>query len=158
MPHKPGKGHHRREAALERKATQRHDFIGEADAERAEAKFREHEKLTSERNADTVKEMASELEELAGVKQDGSMGPEIPFRIPRSVDEGRRMIREAPEKLREKARERLEKLPEPAQKAIGFAETVAGFALIPVRLGWGLARELFQVPLEMLRVLRQREA
>ena len=159
MPRQTGKGSHRRkEAALTRKATQHHEFVGEADAERAEAKSREHEKIEAERSAETVREMAHELEHEAGLKQDGAMGPEIPFRIPRSIDEGKKLIREVPEAMREKARERLGKLPEPAQKAIGIADTVAGILMIPVRLGIGIARELLQVPVAMIRVLRSKEA
>ena len=158
MSRQTGKGSHRRkEAALERKATQRHRFIGEADTERAEAEFRKHERLESEESAETIREMARELERVAGIRTDGAMGPEIPFRIPRSIEEGKRIIREAPEAMREKARERLEKLPEPARQAIDLIGTLAGLAMVPVRLGYGIARDLLRVPMEMFRLLRQRE-
>ncbi|MCA1825917.1 MAG: hypothetical protein ABR567_18440 [Myxococcales bacterium] len=158
MSRHTGKGSHRRkEAALERKATQHHEFIGQAETERAEAEFRKHERLASEQNAETVKEMARELEQAAGLRTDGAMGPEMPLRIPRSIEEGKRMIREAPEAMREKAREKIEKLPEPARKAVDLVGTVAGMAMVPVRLGWNIARDLLQIPFTVLRVLRQRE-
>ncbi|MGZ6144352.1 MAG: hypothetical protein ACXWLM_13505, partial [Myxococcales bacterium] len=73
MPRQTGKGsHHRKEAAMTRKATQHQEFVGGAEPERAEAKFREHEKLEAERSAETVREMAHELEEAAGLKRDGA--------------------------------------------------------------------------------------
>jgi hypothetical protein len=151
-----GKGHRRsREAALERKATQHREFVGDADAERAEAEFRKHDRLEAEQNAETVKEMARELENAAGLRTDGSMGPEIPFRIPRSIEEGKKIIREAPDAMREKARERIEKLPEPARKAVEIAGDLAGLAMIPVRLGWNIARDLLRVPFAMVRALRE---
>lgn len=156
MSKQTGKGHRRsREAALERKATQHHDFVGQADAERAEAEFRKHERLEAEQNAETVKEMARELEQAAGLRTNGSMGPEIPFRIPRSVEEGKKIIREAPELMREKARERIDKLPEPARKAIEIASDLAGLAMVPVRLGWNLARDVLRLPFAMLRAMRE---
>ncbi len=85
------------------------------------------------------------------------MGPEIPFRIPRSIDEGKRMVREAPELLREKARERIEKLPEPARNAISAAEDVFGLMMVPARFFYALARDVLKVPFAMVRTLRQRE-
>jgi len=154
-----GKGSQRRRQALERKATQHHDVIGEAGPERAEAEFRKHERLEEERNVETVREMAKELEQVAGVsKGDGAIGPELPFRLPRSVEEGKRLIREAPDALRDKARERLEKMPEPAQKAILVAESMVQVMFAPMRIGWALARELMRLPVALLRVLRQQEA
>lgn len=156
MTRQTGKGHRRsREAALERKATQHREFVGDADAERAEAEFRKHDRLEAEQNAETVKEMARELENAAGLRTDGSMGPEIPFRIPRSIEEGKKIIREAPDAMREKARERIEKLPEPARKAVEIAGDLAGLAMIPVRLGWNIARDLLRVPFAMVRALRE---
>ena len=158
MPKQTGKGRQRRASALERKAVPHHDFIGEADAERAEAEFRKREAVDRERNQDAAREMAAELEEMAGVKHDGAMGPEIPFRIPRSVEEARKIIREAPDALREKARERLEKLPEPAQKALQVAESAISLMLAPARFGLRLVRGALKLPLTMLQVLREREA
>src|SRR2546422_6493875 len=53
----PGKGsqHQRRASAIERKATQHHDFIGETDAERAEAEFRKQDRQQQEENREVVK-------------------------------------------------------------------------------------------------------
>ena len=160
MPKQTGKGsRQRREAALERKATHHQEFIGGADAERAEAQFRKQERVEADRNEEAVREMAKELEQAAGLAQgDGAIGPELPLRIPRSIAEGKRMIREAPDALREKARERLEKMPEPARKAAELAQVTAALFLLPLRIGYGIAREVLRVPGAMLRALRQREA
>ena len=138
MSKQTGKGSQRRRQALERKATQHHDFIGESGPERAEAEFRKHERLEEERNVETVREMAKELEQVAGVsKGDGAIGPELPFRLPR---------------------ERLEKMPEPAQKAVLVAESMVQVMFAPMRIGWALAREFMRLPVALLRVLRQQEA
>ena len=160
MPRQPGKGSHhkRREAAFERKAMQHTDFVGGADAERAEAELRKHERVEAERKDDAVHEMAAELEQFAGLKKDGAPSAELPFRIPRSIDDVRQMLSEAPDALREKARERLEQLPEPAQRLVQMAQDAAGLLFAPVRLGYGLARELMRVPMSLLRILRHREA
>ena len=153
MPKQTGKGSHKRkEAAFERKVTQHQDFIGQAAPERAEAEFRKHERVEAERTEDVVREMAQKLDEVA----DGA--GEIPFRVPRSVDEGKRLIREAPDALREKARERLDQLPPPAKRALDLAQTAAGMIFAPMRFGLSLAREVLRVPAAMFRVLRHREA
>jgi hypothetical protein len=155
-----GKGsrHHRRASAIERKATQHQDFVGQADVERAEAEFRKHERLRSEENHEVVREMAAEIEKAAGVKGDGALGPGFPLRVPRSVQDARDMIRDLPDALRNKARERLGRLPEPAQKALRAAETAAVLLLIPVRLGLGIAREVVRLPFALFKGLRHREA
>jgi hypothetical protein len=159
VPKQTGKGSHKRkQAAFERKATQHHDFIGEAAPERAEAELHKRERLEEERNKDAVREMAAELEEVSGVKGDGAVGPEIPVRIPRSIDEGKRLIREAPDAMREKARERLEQLPERTRKALEIAQDLAGLFFAPLRIGFAVGRELLRVPGALLRVLRQKEA
>jgi hypothetical protein len=141
VPRQTGKGRHRRQAAFEKRVTQHHDFIGEGEQDRQ-----------------AVREMARELEEMAGVRGDGAIGPEFPIRLPRSIEEGKRMVREVPDALREKARERLEELPEGVRKAIGIATDVAGLLFAPLRVGLALARELSRVPLAMLHVLRHKEA
>lgn len=155
-----GKGsrHQRRASAIERKATQHQEFVGQAAPERAEAEFRKHERLQAEENRETVREMAAELEQAAGVKGDGAIGPEFPFRVPRSVEEAKEIAREAPEALREKARERLEQLPQPAKKALELAGATAGMLLAPLRLGLQIAREVVRLPFAVLRTLRDREA
>ena len=156
MP-KTGKGsRQRKEAAFQRKATQHHEFVGGADAERAEAEFRKHERVEGERSEDAVREMAAELEQAAGLK--GAATEETTLRIPRSIEEGKRLLRDAPDAMREKARERLQQLPEGAQKALDIAQTAAGVLFAPVRIGFTIAREVLRVPLAMLRVLRHREA
>ena len=60
MSKQTGKGtrHQRRASAIERKATQHHEFIGEADVERAESEFRKHERLQAEEDREVVREMA----------------------------------------------------------------------------------------------------
>jgi len=156
MPKQPGKGSsHARQSVLERKATQHHDFVGGAREERAEAESRKRQHLDEERDHEAVREMADELAQLAGVRPDGAMGPELPFRIPRSIDETTKLIRELPEALREKARERLDQLPEPAKKALEIAESAAQVLLAPVRIGLAVARELWRVPRTMLRIFRE---
>ncbi len=125
------RGTRRREAAFERRATQHHDFIGEAEPERAEAEFHKHERLEE----DAVKEMAREFEKLASE-------PERPF-----VDQ-----------LRAKAEERLEQMPEPVRRAVGFAEGAFALAMVPVRLGLRLVRDVLNVPAAMLRGLARQEA
>jgi hypothetical protein len=153
-----GSRHQRRASALERKATQHHEFVGEADAERAEAEFRKHERVEADQAHEVVREMASGLENEAGVTADGATGPAFSFRVPRSFEEARDMVRDVPDRLREKARERLDKLPEPAQQALHVAEAAAVVLLLPMRIGLWLAREALRLPLGMLRALREREA
>jgi hypothetical protein len=156
---RPGRGHKRRASALERKATQHHDFVGDAAPERAEAEFQKRDRQQVEENREAVKEMAAELRDLsAGVPADGSMGAEIPFRIPRSVDEAKQVVRDAPEALREKARERLDRLPEPAKAALQLAATTANLLLAPARMGLHLAREIVRLPFTLVGALRHREA
>jgi hypothetical protein len=153
-----GSRHQRRASAIERKATRHQEFVGQAEPERAEAEFRKHERLQAEENQEVVREMAAELEQAAGVKGDGAVGPGFPFRIPRSVDEAKEIAREAPDALREKAREGLEQLPQPAKKALQLAGTTAGTLLAPLRLGLQIAREVVRLPFAVLRTLQKREA
>ncbi len=148
--------HRKKESALERKATKHHDFIGEAEPARAEAKLRKHERLQRE----TVRAMAAEFESVAK-GSNGAIGPEIPLRIPRSIGEARRILEEAPdllEKLRTKAEDRLAHLPPPFKRVIALGESAAGLLFAPFRIGWRLTREFLAVPSAMLRVLRHQEA
>ncbi len=159
MAKQPGRGHKRRASALERKAMQHHDFVGDAAPERAEAEFRKRDRQQQEQDREVVQEMAAELRDLsAGVPADGSFGAEIPFRIPRSVDEAKQVVREAPEALREKARERLDSLPEPARTALQMAASTANMLLAPARIGLHLAREILRLPFTVVGALRHREA
>jgi hypothetical protein len=155
-----GKGsrHHRRVSAIERKVTQHQEFVGSADAERAEAELHKRERLQEDENRDVVREMASELEEVAGVKGDGAIGPEFPLRIPRTIEEAKEIVRYAPDALREKARERLGRLPQPAQQALHVAEAAVNVLLVPMRFGLRIAREVALLPIAVLRSLRHREA
>ena len=153
-----GSRHHRRASPIERKATHHHEFIGEADAERAEAEFRKHQRQQADENREVVREMASEIERAAGVKGDGAIGPEFPLRMPRSIEEAKELVRDVPEALRDKARERIDKLPEPALKALQVAESALTVLVIPIRLGLRIAREVARLPFNILRGLRQREA
>ena len=159
MAKQPGRGHKRRASALERKATQHHDFVGDAAPERAEAELEKRDRQQVKENREVVQEMAAELRDLsAGVPADGSLGAEIPFRIPRSVEEAKQVVRDAPEALREKARERLDGLPEPAKTGLRLAASTANMLLAPARLGLRLARELLRIPLTVVGALRHREA
>ncbi len=153
-----GSRQQRRASAIERKATQHHDFVGEADAERAESELRKHERVQAEANREAVREMATEFEDRATVKGDGAVGPGFPLRIPRSIGEAKEIARELPDALREKARERLRKIPEPAQQALQVAESAVVVLFVPLRFGFELAREAARLPLHILRGLRQREA
>jgi len=155
-----GKGsqHQRRASAIERKATKHQNFVGGADAERAEADLHKHERLEAEQKREVVQEMVQELEQAAGVSGDGAIGPEFPFRIPRSVEEAKEIARDAPEVLREKAREQLERLPDTAQQAAHVARAAVNVLFAPLRFGMHLAREVVRLPFSVLRALRQREA
>jgi len=150
-----GSRHQRRASAIERKATRHHEFIGEADAERAESELQKHERLEAEENREVVREMAAEMEKAAGTR---AAGPEFPLRIPRSLEEAKELVREAPDAFRDKARERLGNLPEPAQKVLHVAESAMAVLFIPLRLGLSLAIEVARLPLSILRGLRHREA
>lgn len=138
---------------------QHHQFVGDAAPERAEAEFRKRDRQQQEENREVVQEMAAELRDLsAGVPADGSMGAEIPFRIPRSVDEAKQVFRDAPEALREKARERLDSLPPPARTALEMAASAAHMLLAPARVGLRVAREILRLPFTVVGALRHREA
>jgi hypothetical protein len=153
-----GKGRQRRAGALERKATQHHDFIGDAAPERAEAEFRKHERLQAEENREAVQEMAAELNELAA-----KGGPEL--RVPRSLDEAKQAVadakeavRGAPDLLAEKARQRLGPFREPAEQALHVAAAAANVLLMPARIGLHLLREVVRLPFSVASALRDREA
>src|SRR2546421_10757343 len=95
----PGKGshHQRRASAIERKATQHHDFIGETDAERAEAGFRKQDRQQQEENREVVREMASELEaEAGGGRPDDATRPPGPVCLPPSIDRAEESARTPP--------------------------------------------------------------
>jgi hypothetical protein len=138
-----------RKSPLERKATQHHDFIGQAEAERAQAQAVKQEHLAAERTQDVVNEMAEQLQEVAAA-------PEL--RIPRSVEEGKRLLEEAPGLLREKAQERLEALPRPAQKIVELGSAALTLFFAPAKLGVRLVMNAVQIPAALFQSLRRKEA
>ena len=134
---------------LERKATQHHDFVGEAAPERAQAEKTKQQHVEAEREEDVVREMAAQFEREAE-------RPEL--RIPRSVEEGKRLLAGGPELLREKARERLDALPKQAHVAFELAQVAASLVLVPARMGLRFVRSAIQFPSALLQALRRQEA
>ncbi len=104
---------------------------------------------------ETVRETAAGR--AAGPRGEAA-GREPGFRVPRSIDEGKKLFREAPDALREKARERLQELPAGAQKALDLAQEAAGLFFASLRVGLVLAREVLRVPAALVRALRREEA
>jgi hypothetical protein len=147
MPKQTGKRGHK--SPLERKATQHHDFIGEAEPERAQAQAVKLEHLAAERQQDVVEEMVEKLEEVAAK-------PEL--RIPRTIEEGKRLFAKGPQLLREKALERLDALPQPVHQAVDLASAAMTIAFAPVRLGLRIVRGAMQMPVALFHVLRRKEA
>lgn len=137
------------QSPLERKATQHHQFIGEAAEERAEAEQVKREHLEKEREQDVVREMAATLEEVA-------TKPEL--RVPRSVEEGKRLLAEGPQILREKAQERLDNLPKPFDVALELAQIAGSVAMVPIRLGLRIVRGAVTFPAALVHSLRRQEA
>jgi hypothetical protein len=145
-----------RKSPLERKATQHHDFIGEAAPERAQAEAVKKERLAAERKQDVVQEMAQEFEEVAARSE---------LRVPRSIKESKRLLKESkrllsegPELLREKAKERLDALPQPAHKLLELASTAISIAFAPARLGLRLLMNAVEIPVAVFHSLRRKEA
>jgi hypothetical protein len=138
----------KRKSPLERKAMQHHDFIGEAGAERAQAETVKQEHLAAEREQDVVREMAGKLEEVAAK-------PEL--RIPRSVEEGKRLLNDGPELLREKAQERIEALPPSAHKVLDLAATAISLLFAPARIGLRLVLNAVEISAAVFHSLRRKE-
>jgi hypothetical protein len=145
MPKHTGK----RKSPLERKATQHQEFVGSAAPERAEAEAVKQEHLAEAREQDVVHEMAEKLEEAAA-------RPEL--RIPRSVEEGKRLVNDGAELLREKAQERLEGMQGPAQKALELGTAALSMLFAPARLGLRLVMGAVEIPAAIFHVLRRKEA
>lgn len=145
MPKHTGK----RKSPMERKATQHQEFVGSAAPARAEAAAVKQEHLAEAREQDVVHEMAEKLEEVAE-KPD--------LRIPRSVEEGKRLFDEGAEMLREKAQERLEGLARPAQKLLELGSAALSLLFTPARLGVRLVMGAVEVPAAIFHVLRRKEA
>jgi hypothetical protein len=164
------------EDALSRKATHHHDFVGQAEADRAQSRAveqarieRDHRELEKE----VVQEMASELEQMAGAAQPAASTNSAPREQPASeptrirppqsqgsvrdaIDLLRRGAPEALDALRAKAEERLEGMPWPVKTAIHLTERAFGLALWPVRTGVHLMGRVLETPAALLRILLTR--
>jgi hypothetical protein len=142
----------RSQSRLTRKATQHQDFIGGSETDRAEAEHRKLERVAAEREKDVVREMASELTDLAAK-------PEL--RVPRSLEEGKQLVAEAREKVaeaREKLDERVEALPPLAKDTVGLARATLNFLLLPARLGLRFLHDVAHLPGALVHALRKQEA
>jgi len=172
------RGRKKAEDALSRKATQHHDFVGQAEADRAQSRAveearieRDHRELEKE----VVQEMASELEQISGVAQSTATSGEPPVREPRVAETGanrqdaapqgavrdaidllRRGAPEAFDALRAKAEERIEEMPWPVKTAIHLTERAFGLALWPVRASVHLMGRVLETPAALLRILLTR--
>src|SRR5919205_4364557 len=74
------RGHKKAEEALSRKATQHHDFVGQAEAERAESRAVEEARIRRDQEQlekEVVQEMAQELEEMAAVAETAATAPSM---------------------------------------------------------------------------------
>ena len=172
------RGHKKAEEALSRKATQHHDFVGQAEAERAESRAVEEARIRRDQEQlekEVVHEMAHELEQMAGAAEappspasTDARGAEqartaaeapSPIQIPTSVRETIDLLRRAPEALetmRAKAEERLEQMPAPIKAAIHLTERAFGLALWPVRTGVHLMSRMLETPAALFRILLAR--
>jgi len=173
MAKSTGKRGHRSKAedVLSRKASQHHDFVGEADPARTRSRAVEQGRIRRDQEdleKEVVKEMAHDLESMAGAEEKPASAAasaesapssvERPlFERPRSLREAVKLVRErapqALEALREKAEERLEQMPAPVKTVVHLSERAIGLALWPVRVGVHLAGRVLQTPLALLRLL-----
>jgi hypothetical protein len=158
MPKGTGQRGHRTkgDAALSRKATQHHDFVGQAEPDREQLE------------KDVVKRMAQELEQASGVSPpsppasavSAQAAPEQDrprFEMPGSLREGIELIRrrgpEALDAMRAKAEQRLGEMPSPVRTAVHLTERAVGLALWPVRAGARLVGRVLETPITLLRIL-----
>jgi len=169
-----GKRGHKTKAddVLSRKATQHHDFVGQADPDREQSRAVEDERIRrdqKELEKEVVQEMARELEQVSGVAQppppaatQGPSGAErpreaVPFEMPTSVREGIDLLRrrgpEVLDALRAKAEQRLEQMPQPVKSAVRLTERAVGLALWPVRAGVHLVGRMLETPVALVRIL-----
>jgi len=169
-----GKRGHKSKAddVLSRKATQHHDFVGEANPDRQQSRAVEEERIRrdqKELEKEVVQEMAQELEQMSGVA--GPQRPAAdasppaaerpreaaPFEMPRSLREGVDLLRqrgpEALEALRRKAEQRLEQMPAPVKSAVRLTERAVGLALWPMRAGAHLVGRMLETPVALIRIL-----
>jgi hypothetical protein len=179
MPKAGGKRNRKKaEDALSRKATQHHDFVGEAEADRAQSRAVEEMRIEHdhrELEKEVVHEMATELEQMAGVAQpaaepadaarrEASVSETAETRPPSpsqgavrdTIDLIRRTAPEAFDAMRAKAEERLEAMPGPVKTAIHLTERAFGLALWPVRTGVHLMGRVLETPVALLRILLTR--
>jgi hypothetical protein len=173
------RGHKKAEEALSRKATQHQDFVGQAEAERAESRAVEEARIRRDQEQlekEVVHEMTQELEQMAAVAEPppspapgdgGGAEPAAPaaetrppIEIPTSVREAIELLRrrgpEALEMMRAKAEERLEQMPPPIKTAIHLTERAFGLALWPVRAGVHFMGRMLETPAALLRILLAR--
>ena len=174
------RGHKKAEEALSRKATQHHDFVGQAEAERAESRAVEEARIRRDQEQlekEVVQEMAQELEEMAAVAETAATAPsmdggaaqttrapgetprpaiEIPTSVQEAVDLLRQRGPEVLETMRAKAEERLEQMPQPIKGAIHLTERAFGLALWPIRTGVHLMGRMLETPVALLRILLAR--
>ena len=180
-----GRGRKKAEAALSRKATQHHDFVGQAEADRAQSRAVEEMRIEGDRRElekEVVREMASELEQVAGVAPPAAgpvraerprveptmrVGTEAPGgettraaepqgAVRDTIDLIRRSAPEAFEAMRAKAEERLETMPWPVKAAVHLTERAIGIALWPVRTSVHLMGRVLETPAAVLRILLTR--
>jgi len=171
MAKSTGKRGHRSKAenVLSRKATQHHDFVGQAENERAQSRGVEQERIRrdqDELSKEVGHEMAAELEQMAGVSEKPAAAaasepakeePRPLFERPRNLREAVQLVRdrapEAFEAMRAKAEERLEQMPAPVKEIVQLSERAIALALRPVRAGVHLLGRVLLTPLALVRLL-----
>jgi hypothetical protein len=169
-----GKRGHKSKAedVLSRKATQHHDFVGQAEPDREQSRAVEQQRIRrdqEELDKEVVREMTQELEQMAGVaeppppaaaptEQTSAAGTqETPrFEIPGSLREAVEMLRQrgpaALEALRAKAEQRLEQMPPPVKSAVRLTEKAVVLAFWPVRAGAQLVGRMLETPAALIRI------
>ena len=167
-----GKRGHKTKAdeVLSRKATQHHDFVGQAEPDREQSRTVEEERIRrdhEELEREVVQGMAEQLESVSGVAgppraEGGQAGAERaqerpPIEVPTSLREGIDLIRQRGpdllEALRAKAEQRLEQMPAPVKGAVRLTERAVGMALWPVRAGAHLVGRVLETPVALVRIL-----
>lgn len=178
-----GKRGHKTKAedVLARKATQHHDFVGQAEGEREQSRQAEQQRIRRDQQQlekEVVQEMATELEQMAGVaeppraetprteplrsepRREEAPRGRAPFEMPRNLRQGIDLLRQrGPEvfdALRVKAEQRLEQMPAPVRSAVHLTERAVGLALWPVRAGVSLMGRVLETPAALVRILLAR--
>jgi hypothetical protein len=174
------KGHKTRaEAVLARKAVQHHEFVGDAEPERAKARVEEEQRIERDHeqlDKEIVHEMERELKAEASATPK-SVAEVLRFPRPRTLREGVQLLREkAPEiaelirekapgiaqelrrradSLRAVAETRLARMPAPVRETVHLSERAVSLMVIPVRLGVQVVARALRTPAEMLRLFVQ---